>query len=94
MSNNVENIIPVKQLLMKIYIDCIVEQLLVHCYMFVLSHSLARGSPFIPHENRSDLLQVVNSEFVRCDAIPELLNSLYLFFVGRCHDSEENVLRF
>lgn len=48
----------------------------------------------MPHENRSDLLQVVNSEFVRCDAIPELLNSLYLFFVGRYHDSEENVLRF
>lgn len=84
MSNNIENIIPVKQLLMKI--------LLVQCYM-VLSHSVAQGSLFMPNENRNDLFQVVNSVFFRCDAIPELLNSRYqIILVGRRHDSKENVL--
>ena len=63
---------PVEQLLMKIYIDCIIDKLLVHCYMYVLSHSVAQGSPFMPNENKNDLLQVVNSVFVRSDTIPEL----------------------
>ena len=54
----------------------------MHCYMYVLNHSVAQGSPFAPNENRNDLPQVVISVFVRCDAIPELLNSLYFLLEG------------